>query len=165
MGTPVSFHSLNYEQFMAGELCTIMNCTSSSERKGRVTLLQKISNWKMMVSASWPQIRSTYAHILHKIENKEIKWDTDFDRFERHIFDKVAVLPKNKPERKKAITAIDWFCKQFQKPEGCKLDAPHQAQVGNQIKTVQHFCASCWLKDRTSKKPHSESSPDCPLRE
>ena len=67
---------------MAGELCTIMSCTSPKERKGRVTLLQKISNWRFMVNAPWTQIRSTYAHIFHKIENKEIKWDADFDQFE-----------------------------------------------------------------------------------
>ena len=52
MSAPILYYTLNYEQFMAGELCTIMNCTSSNERRGRVTLLQKISNWKLMTNAS-----------------------------------------------------------------------------------------------------------------
>ena len=33
------------------------------------------------------------------------------------------------------------------------------------MKLVQHFCAACWLRDRTSKKWHPESSLECPCKE
>ena len=88
MGAPISFYNLSYEQFVAGELCIIMNTTSATERRGRITLLQKINNWKLMVGASWIQIQNTYAHIIRKIENREISWSVDFDHFQKHILKK-----------------------------------------------------------------------------
>ena len=162
MGAPISFHNLTYEQFVAGELCTIMNCSSATEHRGRVTLLQKISNWHLMINASWNQIQNTHAHIIRKIENKEIGWAADFDRFEKHIFEKVS-FKTEKQDKRKTVNQ-DWFCKVFQKQEGCPKDAPHAAWIGNQMKMVQHFCAACWLKDR-SKRAHPECSTDCPLKE
>ena len=96
MGAPISFYNLSYEQFVAGELCIIMNMTSATERRGRVTLLQKISNWKLMVGACWIQIQNTYAHIIRKIENHEISWSVDFNRFEKHIYEKVNFKLRNK---------------------------------------------------------------------
>ena len=91
MGAPISYYNLSYDQFIAGKLYTIMNVTSNAERQGCVTLLQKIANWKLMIGASWNQIRNTYAHILRKIENREITWSADFNRFEKHIYEKVAL--------------------------------------------------------------------------
>ena len=82
MGFNIQFHNLAYDQFMAGELYTIMHVSSATERKGRITFLSKITNWKLMANVSWPQICNTYAHVLRKIENQEITWDTDFDKFE-----------------------------------------------------------------------------------
>ena len=90
MSSPLQFHQLSYEQFIAGELNTIMNVTNSDERKGRVALLQKIANWKLLANVNWQQIRNTYAHILRKIENKEMGWCSDYDRFERHIYETIA---------------------------------------------------------------------------
>ena len=167
MGVPISYHVLSYEQFVAGEMCTIMNTSCATERRGRVTLLQKVTNWKLMVNASWTQIRNTYAHVLRKIENDEIDWGYDFDRFEKHIFDKVAIRPEKteRPIRKVTSPQQDWFCKQYQKVDGCPKDSPHTTMVGNRVKTVQHFCAACWLVDRKTKKWHPECSPDCPLKE
>ena len=173
MGAPISYHNLNYEQFVAGEMCTIMNTDCPSERRGRVTLLQKITNWKLMINASWIQIRNTYAHVLRKIENEEIDWTADFDKFEKHIFEKVSIRAIEKTDKSErpsykrsiAVQNRDWFCKQFQKSEGCPKESPHIGKVGTQNKTVQHFCAACWLKDRSTKKWHSESSPECPLKE
>ena len=91
MGAPISYYNLSYDQFIAGKLYWIMNVSSNAERQGCVTLLQKIANWKLMIGASWNQIRNTYAHILRKIENREITWSADFNQFEKHIYEKVAL--------------------------------------------------------------------------
>ena len=117
IGTAISFHNLTYEQFMAGELCTIMSTTSYDERKGRIKLLHKISQWKLFNAVQWPQIRNTYAMILRLIENQQTSWNTNFDRFERHIYERV--FTKNEKYTKKNT---DWFCKAFQKVEGCPKD-------------------------------------------
>ena len=54
-----------------------------------------------MIGASWNQIRNTYAHILRKIENREITWSADFDRFEKHIYEKVALKFEKSDKKEK----------------------------------------------------------------
>ena len=164
MGTSIQFHSLTYEQFMAGELNTIMNIVSSEEHRGRVALLQKISNWKLLANVSWPQIRNTYAHVLRKIENRELGWNTDFNHFKRHIYEKLAMSKLDKIDKNKFRSSTDWFCKQYQKLEGCSRESPHPVKFGNQTKQAYHFCATCWNKDKV-KKLHSESALECPYKE
>ena len=163
IGIPLNFHNLSYEQFLAGELTTIMNSTSNEERQGRVTLLHKIAAWKLMSNTTWPQVRNTYAHVVRRIENKEISWSSNFDKFERHIYEKIS-SKNDKMDKKKISIKSDWFCKQFQRSEGCSKETPHMAIVNGQNRQVSHFCAACWQKDRR-KKWHSESSPECPLKE
>ena len=163
IGLNIQFHNLTFEQFVAGELETIHTCNDSQERAGRIDLLHQIAQWNLRTNVSWLQIRNTYAHILRHIENREVGWDTDWERYEKYIYDKVgANLNKNektKQQRQKIETI--WFCKAFQKPEGCTRDSPHPGRVGNQFKQMYHICASCWLKDKI-KRGHPESSPDCP---
>ena len=129
MGANLQFHQLSYEQFVTGELNTIMQVVSQSERKGRVTLLSRISAWKLLANVSWPQIRNTYAHILRKIENEEITWAANFDTFERNIYERIATREKVERSDKRTAKQGDWFCKQFQKIEGCTKDSPHNAKI------------------------------------
>ena len=42
------------------------------EAQGRLELLQHVSLWKLRANVSWPQVRNTFAHVMRKIENKEI---------------------------------------------------------------------------------------------
>ena len=46
IGVNIEFHQLMYEQFLAGELYTIMTTRNPTEREGRLELLQTISLWK-----------------------------------------------------------------------------------------------------------------------
>ena len=160
IGAAVSFHNLTFEQFIAGEMCTIMNTSSSLERRGRITLLHKISQWKLLSGVLWNQIRNTYAMILRKIENCEIDWTESFDKYERHIYEKVSLKPTEKDKNKKNT---DWFCKAFQRPEGCNKESPHLTKIGGIFRSVAHFCANCWLKDRV-KRNHPEISVECPFK-
>ena len=158
MGANLTFHTLSYEQFLAGELETIVMSDSNVEKKGRILLLRKIAHWKLQTNATWQQIRNTYAMIVRKIENCEITWEHNFDLFERHIYEKVQIKTE-----KTAKSKAEWFCKQYQKPEGCNKDPPHLMKIGTTLKMVHHFCAACWIKDK-SKRLHSESSNECPSR-
>ena len=169
IGQNLQFHQLTFEQFMAGELATITATTDRVEREGRIELLQRISLWRLRSNIAWPQIRNTYAHIIRRIENRELTWRADWDRFEQHIYDKVMVNQGNvkSDKTKKAAQSGSsdvWFCKQYQKIEGCPKDSPHGGIYKNSYKSMLHICATCWLKDRV-KRNHPECSSDCPHKD
>ena len=87
IGQNLQFYQLSYEQFVAGELATITACSDQAEIEVRTELLHRISLWQLRANVKWTQVRNTYDHILRKIENYEMNWYTDWDRFERHIYD------------------------------------------------------------------------------
>ena len=170
IGMNLQFHNLTFEQFVAGEVATICNSINLAERQGRTELLQRITQWNLRASISWAQVRNAYAHILRKIENRETTWEDDWDRYERLIYDKVITNHGNNVRTQKQPSSIKkqnetvWFCKNYQKPEGCPKDSPHTGRIGNQIRTMIHICATCWLRDK-QKRSHSEASIDCPHRD
>ena len=67
----------------------------------------------------------------------------------------------NKTDKKRE----EWFCKNFNRAEGCQLAAPHEAYVGRppHRRMVKHICAQCWIKDQAVKL-HSEVDANCPYR-
>ena len=166
IGQNITFHQLSYDQFMAGELSTMISAQSLDEKLGRMELLQRISLWRLRSNVTWTQVRNTYAHIMRRIENRETSWGVDWDQSERHIYDKVGgASPMNKTDKvKKTQSDFVFFCKLFQKIEGCTKESPHNTKVGNSFRQVHHICAICWRRDR-QRKEHSESSPECPYKE
>ena len=149
----LQFHNLSYEQFIAGELVTINNSMDLDEQQGHTELLQRISQWQLRSNVTWPQVRNTYAHIIRCIENKEITWQTNWDQFERFIYDKVNTQNTTaKNDKAKAVvkpkTESVWFCCTYQRSEGCSKDAPHPGRIGTQICSLLHICATCWLKEK-----------------
>ena len=171
IGQNIKYEHLTYEQFVAGELVTIGNAVNKQEVKGRTSLLQRIATWRLRTNVSWPQIRQAFSHILRKIEDHEIDWTANWDEYERRIYDKVLITGNpnnsntgstNRPRR--TNQEVIWFCKAFQKLEGCPKEAPHQGRVGNIVRQMHHICAACWLRDKV-KKNHSESSSECPQKE
>ena len=132
-------------------------------RKSGQNRIATESIWKLRSNVSWPQVRNAYAHVIRKLKNQEIGWGANWDDFERHIYDKIALTTKTE-KTKKSGGEMTWFCKNFQKPEGCVKESPHMAKVGNSFKQVLHICANCWLKDK-QKKFHPESSVECPHKE
>ena len=169
IGMNLQFHNLSYEQFVAGELETVLASNDDYEKTGRIELLHCIAQWQLRSNVPWPQIRNTYAHILRKIENREITWSADWDRFEKHIYDKISNAPAKETKQTAARAKNEkgdfvWFCKQFQKLEGCSRESPHPGRIGNTFRQMHHICASCWLRDK-QKRPHPEISSECPHRE
>ena len=106
--------------------------------------------------------------IIRMIENGEISWTADWDRFEHHIYDKIIQTPINKSDKSKKVSGGGsdgtWFCKYYQRPEGCTREPPHPGKVGNALKQVQHICATCLSKERV-KRSHPECSTECPYKE
>ena len=164
IGQNIQYHQLSFEQFMAGELSTIDTCQDIIEKIGRMQLLKRVALWRLRVNVTWPQIRNAFAHILRRIENKEVTWESDWDTFEQHIYDKIANTVKNEKSKKSNIAESVWFCKAYQRQEGCAKDSPHLAKIGANFRQVQHICASCWLKEK-QRKLHPECSVDCPSKE
>ena len=177
VGQDIPFGSLTYEQFIAGELTTIINCDDPVKAQGRTEILQRVSLWRMRANVTWAQVRGTYSYIVRCIENQEIDWEADWDRFERHIYEKIVIpnisstssqntQPTRRPSRTASSSSGDivWFCKQYQRAESCQKESPHSGRIGNSFKQVHHICAACWLKDRV-RRPHPESSAECPQRD
>ena len=136
------------------------------ERDGRIWLLHQIAQWNLRANASWPQVRNIYTHIIRKIENQEISWDADWERYEKFIYDKVTTnaMKFEKKSRIRQKQETVWFCKAYQKIEGCNKDSPHPGRIGNQFKQMPHICAPCWLKEKI-RRNHPECSLDCPNRD
>ena len=168
IGQNLHFHSLSFEQFVAGEMVTITSACDPSEVDGRIHLLKSIALWKLRANVSWAQVRNTYAHIIRMIENQEITWEANWDHYERHIYDKIAPV-QNKSEKTKkggntSNTEFTWFCKKFQTTDGCSKDAPHPDKIKGVIRQVHHICATCIGKEKI-RKYHSENSAECPYKE
>ena len=72
IASSLEFNQLSYEQFIAGELRTISNTRSRTETRGRQRLLEQVGSWRLRANTSWPQVCSTYAASLHRIENGEM---------------------------------------------------------------------------------------------
>lgn len=94
-------------------------------------------------------------------ENHEMLWDSDFVRLDLLLHEKLAT--GHKTDDKKDRSEV-WFCKAYQRQEGCNIALPHTAWVSNQDKQVLHICAKCWLKEKT-KRYHPEISQECPTKE
>ena len=175
IGQDVKFENLTYEQFIAGKLLIINAATDPDEILGRTQLLQRIAMWRLRNNVSWPQVRQTFAHILRRLEDREITWRANWDDFERRIYDKVHSTvyttnqpPTTRPRRTNNAPSnnneVVWFCKNFQRIEGCPKDAPHPGRIGNTFRQLHHICAACWLRDKV-KKYHPETSSECPHKE
>ena len=159
--TDIAFEQLIYDQFVAGEITTISRTTSRNEKHGRIRLLQNISHWKLRNAVSWIQLRSVYALILRDIENEIITWHDDFNVYQHLLTDRPPVNTVRPRENRPNET---WFCRQFQRPEGCSKESPHNIKWGNKDKWVQHICAKCWLRDKV-KRYHAETSNECPNKQ
>ena len=141
--TEIKYNQLTYEQFLAGEISTINRVCSQTERLGRLRLLQHVAHWKLRPNVTWPQLHNVYAIVLRDIENDAIGWSADFNNYQYALADKITSAIKS------TKAGSNWFCKQYQKIEGCTRMAPHQVKFGNTERIVHHFCAKCWIREKT----------------
>ena len=110
-----------------------------------------------------------YAAILSSIETGEYSWESNFDRFESILYQKVLVNrgPDREHRDTKTQKGRKRFCRDYNKPEGCPKNSPHPVWFGTgptaTKKMVYHCCAACLVRDR-AMKDHPEGHQDCPHR-
>ena len=118
----MEFKQLQFEHHVAGELRTIETSTEPAQILGRLHLLRRMAYAKLR-GYEWPLIRKMYAAILRSIEAKEYTGSDNFDRFETILYKKYQVgYKQNKPDRE---SQKKWFCRDWNKHEGCSKQAPH----------------------------------------
>ena len=163
----IEFKHLQFEHHIAGEVRTIETCTEPAQILGRLRLLRRMAYAKLR-GYDWPVIRKMYAAIVRSIEAKEYTWSDNFDRFETILYRRPATAPRSnyraEPVRDKDQQK-KWFCRDWNRQEGCSKQAPHRAWFGsgsNAVpRTVQHICAACYMKERAARD-HPETSEACP---
>ena len=52
-----------------------------------------------------------------------------------------------KDKSRKSGNLREWYCRAFNRPEGCVESRSHWVRIGNRDRFVQHICAVCLLKD------------------
>ena len=161
----MEFKQLKFEHLVAGETRTIETCTDPVQILGRLRLLRHISYLKLR-GIEWPLLRKMYAAILSSIEMREYSWESNFDRFKSILYRRVLTDRMGDREHKPS-EGRKRFCRDFNKPEGCPKNSPHQVWMGQgpgAIKRmVYHCCAACLIRDEVLKD-HPEGHPSCPHR-
>ena len=167
--TPLTFNQLTFEQLIAGETKTISNSADNVEKLGRLNLLNRLSVLRNK-GYPWPKLRNLYAAVVREIKMHNIMWCDDWRHIEDAVIDPsdwvISKVGDKQPDKKKDKEAREeWFCRNFNKPEGCQLSAPHEALVGRPAhwRQVKHFCAACYIQKKEINN-HSEASSECPLK-
>ena len=165
----LEFKQLRFEHLVAGETKTIETCTEPAQILGRLQLLRRISYLRLR-GFEWNLLRKMYAAILTSIETGENSWESNFDRFENMLYRRPQPDYKQKQDKHPEHTQSNkkWYCREWNKPEGCTKNNPHMAWFGSGHlavrKQVNHACAACILKGRTVND-HPEGHPECPYKD
>ena len=160
----VDFKQINFDHLVAGEMRTIEMCTEPAEILARIRLIRKMA-YARLRGYDWVLIRKLYAAVLRAIESKECDWEANFDRFDAILYRRPPMKPRQPEREDRGTQGKKWFCRDWNKPEGCTRSAPHKAWVGSgqnaSQKTVLHICAACYMKERAARE-HPECSDNCP---
>ncbi len=121
------------------------------------------------------QARGLYFAQLSMIEQGRATWESSFAQIEANL----SVCPSlGKYGKKNGQSGQDrglskgsyssnkdrvWFCRDFQRPDGCNLKSGHSVMYNGRTYAAKHICARCWQDDKKELE-HSESSRDCPHR-
>ena len=156
----VQFHQISFDQYVVGEMKTIMNSKDPIEIRGQLALMSRLGYLKHR-GYVWPNLRTLYAANVNSIERHEDTWASDW----RYIEDMVLEPPERKGEKGAqkggvAKSSEQWYCRNYNRPEGCDLQSPHEAQVGRRRRRVKHFCAKCYLEGGQARE-HSEMDAEC----
>ena len=147
---------------------TIETRTEPVEILGRLRLLRRIAYLKLR-GIEWALLRKMYAAILSSIETREYSWESNFDRFESILYRRLLTDRPGEKETREYKPQEGWkrFCRDYNKPEGCPRNLPHQAWFGSEPnatkRTVYHYCAACLIRDKSTRE-HPEGHADCPHR-
>ena len=122
----LTFHELNFCQFVGGECKTIEKTEDPVEVKGRLKLLLKVS-YLYNQCDNWDRARSVYFVVLSNIEEGEATWADSFAHMDLMCPPVMTGQRQNRDRidqpRTKSVQKRDFFCREFQKGE-CTTPAP-----------------------------------------
>ena len=162
--SPLTFNQLTFQQFVGGEVRTILKTASLAENIGRLRLLSKIA-YLFEQCKSWEKARSVYFAVLSSIEEGEADWNSSFGHYDIMCPPNVVETEKtDKPRSKNSARTNsgpknDYFCKDYQKGD-CTSQSPHRLWIKNQYEMVDHFCLPCF-KAKLGKLPHNPTDNAC----
>ena len=162
----VPFHQLSCEQYIAGETKTILMAEDPLEIRGQVNLMSRLVYLKHRGHA-WSNLHSLYAAIVNHIEKHEGSWVSDWKFIEDMVLESAIRGPGEKGVGKsssKGTRAEQWYCRKFNREDGCDKGPPHEAVIRGRHRQVKHFCAKCWVTEGETR-PHPEIHPRCPHAE
>ena len=166
---PVTFENITFEQYVVGEIRTCFSVKDGLEIRGRMRLMARLATLKTK-GYPWHKLRALYAGTVRGIEMRKTSWLQDWKEIEDDILDPGDRIRPEKGDRaaadKKGKKDERWFCRNYNKSEGCQLTPPHDASVGKppRRRKVEHFCAACWIKEKEVRL-HPETDSSCPQKQ
>ena len=170
MAQNLSFHDLDLQAFIAGELEIITSpFVTSEEHQGRLHLLKELVS--LSRGYDWDILRNVYASIVSKIEIRTLswaQWSTDFTHQIQFALVRQQMVKGQSQGRRKTTARSakivesegTFFCKEFNQGSCSKGDLHSSTHKGKRV-TVSHICAKCWLSDRV-RRAHPERDTACP---
>ena len=128
----MEFRQLQFKHHIAGEIRTIETCTEPAQILGRLRLLRRMAYAKLR-GYDWPLIWKMYAAIPRSIKAKEYTWSDNFDRFETILYSKKQTQTRGGGhwvDRDRDRDTKKWFCRDWNKQEGCSKSTPYRAWFG-----------------------------------
>ena len=98
----VQFHHIMYEQYVAGEVKTLLNATDPTQIKGRLNLMLRISYLKYK-GYSWLNLRTLYAAVVNQIEKHEVTWISDWKHIEDMVLESAVRVSGDKGIGKSSV--------------------------------------------------------------
>ena len=76
----------------------------------------------------WDSLHGLYAVIVHSIEMHESSWSSDWCNIEEMVLD---IMNRDRSKGTKGRKGQEvWYCREFNRVQGCALQSSHEAQVG-----------------------------------
>lgn len=153
----VSFTSLTFRTYIAGEIEILTSRISKIEYMGRMRLLKKMVYYSSIYD--WKFLLKFYAAWLRRIEMGMNSWEDDPAQIE------TAMLSGHTQKRKEDKGYMSkseqvWWCPNYNQDK-CSYSTSHQKTILGHPRLVKHICATCWRSDK-KQLGHPESSSACP---
>ena len=89
-------------------------------------------------------------------------------RYETILYRRSQTDNRANRDREPQPTFKKWYCRDYNKQEGCSKTSPHLAWFGTGPSAVRrqviHACGACLIKDKVTKE-HPEGHPACPHKD
>jgi hypothetical protein len=169
-GAAQGFYDLDTKSFVTGELELITrHHISEAEHDGRLSLLKRVMSLSRVYD--WSAILKLYAEVMSEIELGLLTWSSNFEptlTWALNQYGQAKVHAKSQSAKgsgggKSSYKARPNFCKDFQTNSCSFSDEKHWGFVKGERVQVEHICATCLFKRKTTAA-HSENSLECPCK-